>query len=649
MDTTSRYRRGLLLVALLTYLGWWGPTESAVLAQKKKPRPKRVVSQGIKANQRANVDARSAIKVAPVDPARRPKVEATAAKIDKLIESHLEFLQMAPNPMTTDEQFLRRVYLDITGTIPTHKQAVAFLDSDATDKRAKLIDRLLNSPGYVSHMYNYWANIMRIKDRPQNNVIGEPFIEWIKQSLADNRPYDEWVFEMLTAEGKIWDNPAVGYTMRDGGMPLDAMNNTVRVFLGTQIGCAQCHDHPFDKWKQRQFYELAAYSYGVKTRRYGINLNKLRMELKKVDRKNKGNGTFARIVRANGYNVWENKNLKLKLPHDYAYEDAKPGDVVKPEPIFGQTTKLKAGASPRKVFAQWITAPDNPRFTGNIANRLWKRAMGAGLIEPVDDIRDDSRPENRPLMGLLVTELKELDFNTKEYLRILYNTRTYQRQVSTEDIAEGQVYHFPGPKLRRMSAEQVWDSLLTLTVYNPDSIRRPSTKGMAQIANLDPKPSARQVLEKSKQFDEQFGANPTAKLQQQVGYKGYVLARASELRQPGPAYQFLRQFGQGDRELISGASTQGTVPQILTMFNGPITHMMLEKGSVIFDNVVNANGTKEKVDMIFLSILSRRPTVEERLISVGEISRLRKIGREGEGFGNVIWALANTREFLFIQ
>ena len=638
---SSRINRpwGILLLASLA-LCCQALFSGQLHAQKKK-----VYSAGIKANNRDNKDQGPKMVVTKVDPTQAENVKKSAAKIDELIEAHLDYLKMEPNPMISDAQFVRRVYLDITGAIPTYEQAKSFIESREPNKRSKLIDDLLNSPGYVSHSYNFWANILRLTDRPNNNVIGECYLEWVKDTLASNKPYDQWVYEMLTAEGKIWDNPAVGYTLRDSGMPLDAMNNTIRVFLGTQIGCAQCHDHPFDKWTQKEFYEIAAFTYGTKTRRGGFNLRKLREDLKKIDPKNRGGGTFARLVNANSFEVWENKNEQLKLPHDYGYDDAKPGDRVDPSPIFGQAGQIKKGESRREVFAKWLTSSNNPRFAGAIANRLWKRVMGAGLIEPVDDIQDESMPENRPLMGLLVSEMLRLKFDQKEYLRVLFNTRTYQRQASLNDIPGGQVYHFPGPMLRRMTAEQVWDSILTLAIYNPDAIQRPTMKGMSQVATLDPKTvTAKQVLAKASEFDEKFGGKAMAEMRRDTYYKGLTLARASELPQPLRPDHFLRQFGQGDRQLISGASMDGTVPQILAMFNGPVTHMMLEKGSVIFDNVVNTPGVAKQIEVIFLSVLARKPTAEEKEECYAEIRRAK-----AAGYGNVIWALLNTREFLFIQ
>jgi len=580
------------------------------------------------------------IRLSKVDPETIERNRLAAAKIDSLVEAKYKHFNIEPNPLTTDEQFVRRIYLDITGTIPTYEQTVVFLDSQDEHKRQKLIDTLLNSPGYASHFFNYWANILRLQDFPENNLPAATYIEWVKQELRDNAPYDEWVREMLTAEGKIFDNPAGGYLLRDSGMPLDSMNNTVRVFLGTQIGCAQCHDHPFDRWKQREFYEMAAYMFGVRTRGAGGGVNKLRDELAKIP----GAGGAIQLVRANTYQVKDDPRQVLKLPHDYQYDDGKPGQAVKPKVIFGDAP-ISGGETPRAAFAHWLTSKDNPRFAKTIANRLWKRALGVGIIEPVDDIKDSSKPENPELLDYLVTIVTKLEFDLKEYQRIIFNTKTYQRQSNSLEPPAGEPYHFPGPVLRRMTAEQAWDSLLTLAIYNPDAIRRPSMDNVAQVADLDlGKVTAKEVAEKWEKYNTSFGRKASQDMKQKYGYKGQLLARASEMPLPAPPGHFLREFGQGDREQIEAGSTEGNVPQILTMFNGPVTHMMLEEGSVIYDDVIKRKTPTERVNVIFLTLLSRKPDPASKEIAVQELTK-----NNLAGCGDVIWSLLNTREFLFIQ
>ena len=580
--------------------------------------------------------------------------QRSAKKIDQMVERNYRATKTTPNKLTTDAQFLRRVYLDITGTIPTYNETRLFLISSSPTKRERLIDRLLNSDGYSSHFYNYWADILRVTDRLNNNTNGQPYREWIKQSLAENKPWDKMVHEMISAEGKIWDNPATGYMQRDSGMPLDNMNNTVRIFLGTRIGCAQCHNHPFDRWTQKEFYQMAAFTFGMNTRRSardkqmfgGKDQNaRLRREFKQSGMEMRLMGQFNRLIRENLSDVNDNLYRKISLPHDYQYDDAKPKQVIQPKVLFGPPAYVKKGEAPRKAFADWMTSRHNPRFARTIVNRLWKKCFGVAQIQPVDDIRDDSIAENPPLMTFLESEMKRLKFDMKEFLRIIYNTETYQRQAFNGDLGPADAYHFPGPLLRRMTAEQTWDSFLTLAVVKPDEFKAQKSSVRGDIINFDlSKVKAKDVLDKNDDIKQKTTGKAKYTREKKYRYKGLLLARASELPSPVPPDHFLRQFGQSDRELIDASSLSGSVPQVLTMFNGPITHMMLEPGSEMYQNVTKEKDETRKLNVVFMSILNRKPTSAEMEIARDEI---RKNGNPG--FGNVIWSLVNTREFLFIQ
>ena len=174
------------------------------------------------------------------------------------------------------------------------------------------------------------------------------------------------------------------------------MNNTIRTFLGTQIGCAQCHDHPFDRWTQKEFYQIAAFTYGAQTRvnardkeRFdGKNVNtKLREEITRI-KPDENVGRYNRLIAGNLFEVYDQPAKKLKLPHDYAYDDGKPNQVINPKTLWGNDADIASASAPREAFAQWVTSKENPRFAKTIANRLWKKLMGVGQIEPVDDIRD---------------------------------------------------------------------------------------------------------------------------------------------------------------------------------------------------------------------------------------------------------------------
>lgn len=483
-----------------------------------------------------------------------PSPQAAAQKIDAILEADWKKAGLQGNPEADDNTFVRRIYLDLIGRIPTTREVESFLNSKEADKRARLIDRLLTTEGYVQHMYNYWADVLRVTSNGnQTGVItGAAYMNFVKESLRSNKPYDQFVRDMVSAQGKAWEGGAIGYYMRDRGMPLDNMANTVRVFLGTRIECAQCHNHPFDKWTQMQFYKMAAFTYGIETQDYyGGTIGEVREMLSDQERtalkaipeprrpqrpdrpKIKGKisneekllmekkytaamQAYAAADKAYGeqmkayrkkqdelrqkirkeqrsfqepmndirdtmrYTSVSTRDRKLTLPHDYQYNDAKPRSVVSFGTMMGHECVTQPGETALQAYARWMTSKDNPRFTSVIANRLWKKAFGLALIEPLDELMDGTIPMIPELQTHLEGLMKELNYDMKAYLRVLLNTRTYQRQVTREEVAPGVAYHFTGPVLRRMSAEQMWDSFVTLINPNPDMINSAAREQMEQ-------------------------------------------------------------------------------------------------------------------------------------------------------------------------
>jgi hypothetical protein len=409
----------------------------------------------------------------------QPGAEA-AREIDALLESDWRKHGRVANPPASDETLVRRLHLDLVGRIPTRQEAQAFLSRTEPDKRARLIDELLASEGYAQHLFHFWADLLRVQSRAnggQGEMTSKPYLEHVKRRIRENLPYDALVRELLTAQGKVWDNPAIGYYMRDLGMPLDNLANTTRIFLGTRIECAQCHNHPFDKWTQKQFYQMAAFTYPLETNFTGIAAQDAVLKLKRAAEKTPetaGNTKWLGSVFENlGDFVRYSKvaavpSRVLKLPHDYAYTDAKPHEAIAPATLMGhgaEGTNLEA-------FAKWMTSPENPRFTTVIANRLWKKVFGVGLIEPVDEITDSTVAMNPTLLKHLERLMVDCGYDVKAYLRVLYNTRAYQGEVTRAELMPGEVYSFTGPVLRRMSAEQIYDSFVTLIQATPDLPRR---------------------------------------------------------------------------------------------------------------------------------------------------------------------------------
>ncbi len=481
-------------------------------------------------------------------------------RIDYLVETKLNEQKISANASIDDATFVRRIFLAIAGRIPTIEEAEAFHAEKYENKRERLIEKLLESEGYVSHQYNFWADVLRINQRlgssgPQAEAA---YQLWVKRALRENMPYDKMAYELVRGRGHIWDNGAAGYYQRDRGMPLDNMSNTVRIFLGTRLECAQCHNHPFDKWTQMDYYKMAAFSFGMSANGYGVenrtamnrHFGTKRTEVFRKAIEKKAGKDVAKsfpviyrerdikryVDRAKSRKYWDKTLAKLgvtekrfyalvehgqkalggveedyrsiraaeqelyrrvrytttseqerqlKLPHDYQYSDAKPFEVVTADTMFGYDIDLEnITDSTIDAYAEWLTSKDNPTFTKVIANRLWKQVFGVGLFEPVDELTEMTKISNPELMTYLEDLVRELGYDMKAYLKVLYNTQTYQRTADTGEIQMGAPYYFQGPVLRRMSAEQIWDSIVGLALPEADSYRPRLKTQLTSIENL---------------------------------------------------------------------------------------------------------------------------------------------------------------------
>ena len=359
----------------------------------------------------------------------------------------------------------------------------------------------------------------------------------------------------------------------------------------------------------------------------------------------------------------------MKLPHDYKYDDGEPLGSVKPDTYFGDKMKLSEFSSPREAFANWVVSPGNPRFKINAVNRFWKMAFGLAQIEPVYNIPGhlDGQAQNYELLTFLEEMMKDLDFSVKDFFRVIYNTNTYQHEAETLTPSLTQVdkgtYHFPGPILRRMTAEQIWDSLVALTTADLESVIRRGADEYKQVMNVSPASlkTADEILKWKTDF------RNVSKLQKYSGeavsredmVDGVQMFRASELRQPMPADHFLRMFGQSDKQLIENQFTTGSAPQVMALLNGTITNAVLTSpDAYLIKEIAFGKGSKrDNVDKIFLSVLARYPSAQEKTAAQSgmraktdrDMSEAEKLKTEALAIGNVIWALVNTREFMFIQ
>ena len=655
----------------------------------------------------------------------RSEIKGRARQLDAFIGDNLKVHGVKAHAPVSDAVFLRRVYLDIAGRIPSVDEAQSFLKSTDSEKRYELIDSLLNSPAYAMHNFNYWADVLRIKSRLNGGVPGRPYIDYVKQAMKDNKKYDDFVRDLLSSSGSAWaeGNGATGYYIRDAGMPEDNMANTVQIFLGTRVACAQCHDHPFDKWTRKDFLEMSAFTRGVNARAGGLKQTR---EVRKILGKDlKTDQELRNAVRklSNGIavGVQDRGRGTTNVPKDYQYNDLKPGEKVKAHTIFGEQITLGKGDNPRQRYAEWLTDPKNPRFTLVIANRMWKKVMGMGLIEPIDDLKDDTKPSNELLMGFLIQSMQHVDYDLKQFQRMIYYSKAYQREAYPGDWNPEQTYHFPGPIMSRMSSEQIWDSLLTVII--PDIDQRPgpdagqnyykifetlknmSGKELANVAkvtaqaetkrkeifNTRIKPLRAQVnnlrksgkdkkLLQTKQkelslaykehnlYKDGFkfalglevddggmdmmsmmdGAKYKKKKKQKQDsrWRGFDkrMVRSSELPMPMYPGHFLRQFGQSDREQIENANDDASITQILTMLNGFTHQHVLNARSQLMKKITAAKDNKQRVDTIFLSILGRYPSPDEWAMCERGVKQY-----QSKFYSDLVWALVNTHEFIFVQ
>lgn len=632
-------------------------------------------------------------------------VALAVKRIDAAVDAGLEKQKLKYNENLNDHMYLRRVYLDLAGRIPNYDEAKEFIDSRNRNKRQELVIKLLRSWDYASHNYNHLAELLRIKTTFPGTVLrNDSFIYWLKEQIHTNTPWDELVRAMVTAEGRIWDNPAVGYHLRDNGMKLDHVAFMGKVFLGTNITCAQCHDDPFGDWTQYQYYEFSAYLADLETKgkaqkakmpekkeleAYIAATQKL--DPKNEEQKRKINNSVGRyqrslqdMSRASELAVHTVANRSMRLPNNYQYEDGFPRDKVKPWVLFGKENGTAAAAlNPRQRLAVWLTSAKNERFAMNIANRMWARYMGRGAVEPLHDVNPKGTL-NADLLKVLTEEMVALDFDLKAFAWAIVNTKAYNRLATRKEVNVTEPYYFPGPLLRRMSSEQVWDSLITLMVEDPNQFRLDSGDRYNRLINTSQSPGSPKefvtrvdeynkfkpvqtlinakgvsiVNAKPPKGEKPFGQNalsrkPTGPTDEEMMMafmeaakkRKLLLARASELPQPSDPAHFLSKFGQSDRTFVINASSlDGSVPQVMELMNGYATEILTQPGSKIFLEMKNLRSNFEKADVAFMSILSRRAIGSEQHL----LDRALRAGGP-EVFSDLIWALLNTPEFLFVK
>ncbi|MFN7938160.1 MAG: DUF1549 and DUF1553 domain-containing protein [Bryobacteraceae bacterium] len=356
--------------------------------------------------------------------------------VDQLIDAKLKKLHIQPSGLASDAEFLRRVSLDLVGVPPTPKELRAFLaePGDARTKRARAIDALMKRASFVDHWTVKWGDLLQNSRRYLGDKATWGFREWIRDSIASNKPYDKMVRELLTSRGSAYENPAANYyrVMRE---PKLSMEKTSQVFLGVRMVCAQCHDHPFEQWTQNQYYQLSAF--------------------------------FAAVGLKPGYETGD-EILYLKRD-DNIVKHPKTGRTMEPQYLIASigAPPIPQGGDRREALAEWLTSKNNPFFAKAIVNRMWSYFFGKGIIDPVDDIRASNPPVNEALLTALTKDFVERGFDLHHLIRTIVNSRAYQASIDANEWNEEDHINFSHQAPRRLSAEQLQDALFIATGSRP--------------------------------------------------------------------------------------------------------------------------------------------------------------------------------------
>ena len=604
------------------------------------------------------------------------RLKKAALQIDQQVASFYRSKKLPVPQVTDDATFLRRAFLVSIGRIPTSEEALAFLEIEDPAKRENLVEYLLNSPGFSSHMTNWAFDLLRITDgRTGSSATNEPYRHWVRKAMADNMPWDQFTRSLISASGDGWDpsTAAVGYYTRDRGMPLDNLSNTMRIFLGTRMECAQCHDDPFGDTERHDFYQLAAFTHGQGTVRQDV-MSPLWNELSDDRRASGPEYGVAQILwdKIYGLSLDGGGTGRIPLPSDYQYRNAAPGEIVAGRTPFGKTVRMsdkRDDNDGREKFAGWIVGRTEGQFPNVIANRMWKRVMGKGLYEPVDEYIPAPKTAHPPLTTLLTDLMVDLNYDLRAFQNVLLLTRTFQfaTNPNASTVEGGDDFH--GRKIERLSAEQIWDSLITLAGGDPDKkpVRalddriylngRPVLVGKKTMPQLSKEVlSIRTEAEFRQYFDklskEILGGSASSAdgssmmMSGVTKYDRNALARASELPSPAPRDHFLYLFGASDREVVDAASKDPNVGQVLSLMNGFVQDRLVNNAKAHLYKCLEDAGTDlEKVRRLYITILNRPPSAEEMNWMQDE---LKERGSD-EGCRNIISALVMSSEFLFLQ
>ncbi len=503
--------------------------------------------------------------------------------IDRLVAEKLAALNLRPSPIADDATFIRRVYLDTIGVLPTAEQVRRFLADTRPDKRAALVDALLTRPEFVDYWTYRWSDVFLVNGQRLRPKAVESYYNWLRRQVAENRPWDQIARDVLTATGSSFENGATNFYALHSD-PLEMAENASIAFLGLNINCARCHNHPLEKWTNDQYYGFANLFARVRAKGWG------------GDPRN-GDGLLTLIVLDQG-------------------DILQPGrrDPQPPAPLEGDVLDIADKRDRRAALADWLTSPDNPYFARAVANRIWANFFGIGIVDPPDDMRESNPASNEALLDALAQYVIDHDFDLKALMRQILISATYQR--SSTALAENQVErrYFSRYYPRRLHAEVLLDGISQVTGV-PTQFSEVSFRDGSR-AKTDWYPLGTRALQLKDSavyapFLTTFGRNERA------------IACECE------------------------RSSEPSLVQVLHLSNGTTINEKLKSPHSIVAHWLKANTPSEKVvEELFLAALSRPPTPRETRALLPLLAEPDAKDRR-ERLEDLVWSVLTSREFLF--
>jgi hypothetical protein len=490
-------------------------------------------------------------------------------------------LGLTPSELTTDDQFIRRLSLDLTGTLPTPARVSAFVQDKDPAKRDKLIDALLDSPEYGYYFTNKWADILRVKRRgEQGRARGTfAFHGWIHDAVVSDKPYDEFARDILSAVGdEVSNPPTVWY--KELQEPAQFVDDTTQVFLGLRLACAQCHHHPYERWSQDDYWGIAAYFGRVH-----------RKNLVLPDDVQPGQQTMRQLIMTSANGGVQNKRS---------------GQPAVMKPLDGPPATVGPDEDPRQKLVDWMVDPKNPFFAKAVANRYWAHFLGRGIVDPLDDMRVTNPPSNPELLDALAKNLVDNKYSLKQLIRTIVRSRTYQLSSLPNEFNKHDKQNYARYYPRRMSAEVLYDAVNQVT----DS----------------PSP---------------FGGLPGDR---------HAPRRAIMLPDESFTTYFLDVFGRPQR--ISACEcervSEANLAQALHLLNSDEVQGKVSRGGGRADVLAkDPRPDAEKVEELFMWAFGRKPTDPQKALALEHIGR--NPTNKKAAYENILWALLNTKEFVFNQ